>query len=84
MQAQTRKKEILPRGLNKTHAAGYVGVSANLFERMIQQGLMPDSLQAARYGTFSNWIEPLMICPMSTGKLWITQKAHSLISFSKA
>lgn len=47
MQEPLRKREISPRGLNKTQAANYIGVSAGLFERMIQQGLMPPARQLA-------------------------------------
>ncbi|WP_199914853.1 helix-turn-helix transcriptional regulator [Pseudovibrio sp. Alg231-02] len=47
MQEPFRKKQISPRGLNKTQAANYIGVSAGLFERMIQQGLMPSARQIA-------------------------------------
>jgi predicted DNA-binding transcriptional regulator AlpA len=32
---------LVPRGLRRTEAAAYIGVSPTLFDRMIAEGLMP-------------------------------------------
>lgn len=46
MTASPRRAEILPlslppRGLSRTEAAAYIGVSATLFDEMVRDGRMP-------------------------------------------
>ena len=41
MAQQTLPTGVLPRGLSRTQAAEYVGVSATLFDAMVKDGRMP-------------------------------------------
>ncbi|WP_417491831.1 helix-turn-helix transcriptional regulator [Maricaulis sp.] len=43
MTAAARKPEISPRGLNRSQAAAYIGVSPGLFDEMVNDGRMPPS-----------------------------------------
>jgi predicted DNA-binding transcriptional regulator AlpA len=51
-QRQLLPHNLPPRGLSRTEAAAYVGVSATLFDRMIAEQKMP---RPKRYGARTFW-----------------------------
>ena len=41
MRVREQQHLVEPRGLSRTHAASYIGVSASLFDAMVKDGRMP-------------------------------------------
>ena len=57
MSEHARPRDILPsslapRGLRRVQAAAYVGVSPSLFDRMVEEGVMP---KPKRFGSRTIW-----------------------------
>ncbi|GIK49601.1 MAG: hypothetical protein BroJett013_22980 [Alphaproteobacteria bacterium] len=45
----------LPRGMNRTQAAAYIGVSAGTFDKLVDDGRMPKPLRIGARVIFDRW-----------------------------